>query len=216
MGLLPLLRLAATVPRLALDCSNFDQKRGRRKPAFFSEFLAAAENYSMGVVRSVALRCSSSGGFTLIELMIVTSIISILTSISIPLYVNYAARARWSDNIVRVGPLKTAVAECAQFNNGTVNATTCNDIAFLIANAFLPLGYAPPGPSVAGGSAPYMAMSVTVGSAVPGEIVITGTANTALGCIVAMTPSVTASAVMWNYSNSGAAGCGRIRTGVGT
>ena len=144
--------------------------------------------------------------------MIVMSIISILTSISIPQYVNYAVRARWSDNIGRVGSLKIAIAECAQFNSGTVNATTCNDIAFLIANAFLPLGYAPPGPS----DAPYMAMPVTVGSAAPGEIVITGTVNTALGCVVTMTPTVNASAITWDYSNSGAAGCGRIRTGVGT
>jgi type IV pilus assembly protein PilA len=155
-------------------------------------------------------------GYTLIELMIVMSIIGILASISIPQYVNYAVRARWSDNIVRVAPLKQAIAECAQFNNNTVNATTCNDVAYLMANAFLPLGYAPPGPSAAGGSAAYMAMPVTVGSAVPAEIVITGNVNTALGCVVAMTPTVTASAVTWNYSNSGAAGCGRIRTGVGT
>jgi type IV pilus assembly protein PilA len=158
----------------------------------------------------------SEHGYSLIELMIVMSIISVLTSISIPQYVNYAVRARWSDNIVRVGPLKMAIAECAQFNNNTVNATTCNDIAFLIANAFLPLGYAPPGPSAADGSAPYMAMPVSVGSAAPAEIVITGTVNTALGCVVAMTPTVSASAVTWDYSNSGAAGCGRIRTGVGT
>jgi type IV pilus assembly protein PilA len=158
----------------------------------------------------------SEHGYTLIELMIVMSIISILASISIPQYVNYAVRARWSDNIVRVGTLKTAITECAQFNNGTLNATTCNDVAFLIANAFLPLGYAPPGPSVAGGSAPYMAMPVTVGSAAPGEIIITGTANTALGCVVAMTPTVSASAVTWEYVNGGAAGCGRVRTGVGT
>ena len=151
-------------------------------------------------------------GYTLIELMIVMSIISILGSISIPQYVNYAVRARWSDNIVRVAPLKMAIAECAQFNNNTVNATTCNDIAFLIANAYLPLGWVPPGPA----DSPYMAMPVTVGSAAPAEIVITGTANTALGCVVAMTPTVTASAITWEYSNSGAAGCGRIRTGVGT
>ena len=154
----------------------------------------------------------SEHGYSLIELMIVMSIISVLTSISVPQYVNYAVRARWSDNIVQVGPLKMAIAECAQFNNNTVNATTCNDVAFLIANAFLPLGYTPPGPS----SAPYMAMPVTVGSAAPGEIVITGTVNTALGCVVTMTPTVTASAVTWDYVNGGATGCGRVRTGVGT
>ena len=169
-------------------------------------------NYLRPVLQSCSEQSRSEHGYTLIELMIVMSIISILTSISIPQYVNYAVRARWSDNIVRVAPLKMAIAECAQFNGNTVNATTCNDVAFLIANAFLPLGYAPPGPS----DAPYMAMPVTVGSAVPGEIVITGTANTALGCVVTMTPTVSASAITWDYSNSGAAGCGRIRTGVGT
>ena len=58
------------------------------------------------------------------------AIISIFTSISIPQYVNYAVRARWSDNIVRVAQLKMAIAECAQFNNSTVNATTCNESLF--------------------------------------------------------------------------------------
>ena len=163
-------------------------------------------------VRRLLFQSRSERGYTLIELMIVMSIISILTSISVPQYVNYAVRARWSDNIVRVAALKMAIAECAQFNNNTVNATTCNDVAFLIANAYLPLGCAPPGPA----DSPYMAMPVTVGSAAPAEIVITGTANTALGCVVALTPTVTASAITWQYSNSGAAGCGRIRTGVGT
>ena len=158
----------------------------------------------------------SEHGYTLIELMIVMSIISILTSLSIPQYVNYAVRARWSDNIVRVAPLKMAIAECAQFNDNTVNATTCNDVAFLMANAFLPLGYALPAPPAAGGNAPYMALPVTVGSGAPAEIVITGDVNTALGCVVAMTPTVTASVLTWDYVNRGAIGCGRVRTGVGT
>ena len=38
-------------------------------------------------------------GFTLIELMLVVSIIGILVAISLPLYQDYFARTRWTDNL---------------------------------------------------------------------------------------------------------------------
>lgn len=54
-----------------------------------------------------------SNGFTLIELMIVVAIIGILTAIGLPVYQNYAIRAKVSEGILLASSAKTAVAENA-------------------------------------------------------------------------------------------------------
>lgn len=53
-------------------------------------------------------------GFSLIELMIVISIIAILTVIAIPSYNTYVKRARFTEVIVATNPFKTAVALALQ------------------------------------------------------------------------------------------------------
>ena len=53
-------------------------------------------------------------GFSLMELLVVIAIIGILSSIALPSYQTYAARARFSEVMLAASPYKTAVALALQ------------------------------------------------------------------------------------------------------
>jgi type IV pilus assembly protein PilA len=56
-------------------------------------------------------------GFTLIELMIVVTIIGMLAAVALPAYQNYVIRAKVSELILAASGMKTMIAEFAQSNN---------------------------------------------------------------------------------------------------
>jgi type IV pilus assembly protein PilA len=76
---------------------------------------------SMKMVKKV------QAGFTLIELMIVVAIIGILAAVAIPAYSDYTVKAKVANAMSAAGPLKTAVALCAQEAGGSL--ASCNTTA---------------------------------------------------------------------------------------
>jgi len=75
-------------------------------------------------------------GFTLIELMIVVAIVAILAAIALPTYQTYTKKARFSEVIAAVGPVKTAVEVCVQTSSGD-----CYEIGRRAAEAVGSYGY---------------------------------------------------------------------------
>ena len=61
--------------------------------------------------KSFVLSNRRSGGFTLIELMIVISIIAILVALAVPAYQEYSTRAKVTECMVGAAPAKLAVSE---------------------------------------------------------------------------------------------------------
>ena len=52
-------------------------------------------------------------GFTLIELMLVITVIGVLAAIALPVYRDFTVRTKVAELVAAMGPLKTAVAEKA-------------------------------------------------------------------------------------------------------
>ena len=56
----------------------------------------------------------NNSGFTLLELMIVVAIIGILSSVSLPAYQNYTARAKIGEVVLALSTCRTAISETVQ------------------------------------------------------------------------------------------------------
>lgn len=70
----------------------------------------------------------TQSGFTLIELMIVVAIIGILASLALPAYSNYTKKAKFSETIVALGAVKSAVDLCYQIEG---SLTDCDSATLL-------------------------------------------------------------------------------------
>jgi type IV pilus assembly protein PilA len=123
-----------------------------------------------------------SRGFTLIELMIVVTIIGILAALAIPAYMNYITRAKVSEGVTVAKPVKTSIAEFFS-NNG----------AFPADNAELGIG----APATLRGK--YVA-SVEVQA--DGVIVVTFGDSTLAGKTITLTPTALDRAVQWTCATT--------------
>ena len=72
-----------------------------------------------------------SGGFTLIELMIVISIVAILVALAVPAYQEYSTRAKVTECMVGAAPAKLGVSE---YRSTTGNWPLNIDVAALSSN----------------------------------------------------------------------------------
>ena len=60
---------------------------------------------------------NGNSGFTLLELIIVVSIIGILSSLALPAYQNYTARAKMSEVLLALSTCRTSISETVQSAN---------------------------------------------------------------------------------------------------
>ena len=138
-------------------------------------------------------------GFTLIELMIVVAIIGILAAIAIPQYQDYIIRSRLAKVHASMGPIKTAIAEYAQFNGGSLANLQAG------ADGVAGAGWTDPmtsgGLSLAGAPTKPTEINTLTMAAATGALTLTlrNIGVCADTKTIVITPSVGTTAVTWDY-----------------
>jgi prepilin-type N-terminal cleavage/methylation domain-containing protein len=91
-------------------------------------------------------------GFTLLELMVVVTILGILASVAIPMYLNYQLRSRTAEGKANLGAIRTL--ESARFSEYDAYLAVAPEppiipgstpAPFNLAGSFAPLGFSPEG-----------------------------------------------------------------------
>jgi type IV pilus assembly protein PilE len=78
--------------------------------------------------RNEQMTSHKSGGFTLIEVMIVVLIISILSAIAIPAYQDYVIRARITQAISGLSSRQVRMEQCYQDNHSYSDCAACDEV----------------------------------------------------------------------------------------
>lgn len=121
----------------------------------------------MQVLSRQSILVRKQTGFTLIELMIVISIIGILAAVAVPQYMTYTSRTKFAEVISAVTRYKTAISVCAQTNGGIDASGECTSFE----TNGIPSAPAPGN---------YLA-SITMGVTAPGKAFIQANAKTGNG-----------------------------------
>jgi type IV pilus assembly protein PilA len=130
----------------------------------------------------------TQSGFTLIELMIVVAIIGILASLALPAYSNYTNKAKFSETIVALGAVKSAIDLCYQIEGSLGACDTAGELDITLAD---------------------MNNGIYVTSvALTGDAVITGTSvvtdgTTAYTAIMTPTANTNGTALTWAMTGTG-------------